>query len=70
MNAYELPIGTQLTIGKRQWELKHRMIRHPDMMRFRETTGGESDPMVRAMYPSEVQAMIDAGFKIQVPASA
>ena len=32
-----------------RWELKHRMQFHPDMMRFRETTGGESDPMIRAI---------------------
>jgi hypothetical protein len=67
MTAYEIPIGTELVIGKRCWKLVHRMKFHPDMMRFRETTAVQSHPMHRAMYPSEVQAMIDAGFKIHVP---
>jgi hypothetical protein len=67
MNAYELPIGTQITIGKRGWELVHRMKFHPDMMRFREVTVGEHEPIPRSMYPSEVQALIDAGFKVCLP---
>lgn len=65
MTAYELPIGSVLVIGKRRWELVHRMKFHPDMMRFRETTAEEPDPMHRGMYPSEVQALIDAGFLVQ-----
>lgn len=42
------------------------MKNHPDIMRFRETTAGESDPMHRGMYPSEVQAMIDKGFTVNL----
>jgi hypothetical protein len=64
MTAYELPIGTDLVIGKRRWQLVRRMKQHPDMMRFRETTAEEHDPLSRAMYPSEVQALMDAGFKV------
>lgn len=68
MNAYELPIGTRLVIGKRSWELRHRMPNHPHYMRFREVTGDEHDTIERRlMYPSEVQAMLDAGFRVEVP---
>lgn len=66
-NAYEIPIGTQIVIGKRRWKLVHRMKFHPDMMRFTDTTGGECEPLQRGMYPSEVQALIDAGFKVEAP---
>lgn len=68
-NAYELPDGTRLVIGKRAWELRHRMPNHPHYMRFREVTVDEHDPIERRlMYPSEVQALIDAGFKVTIPA--
>lgn len=71
MNAYEMPVGTTLVIGKRAWELRHRMPNHPNYMRFREVTGQEHDPIERRlMYPSEVQAMIDAGFKVFAPTPA
>lgn len=67
MNAYELPIGTQIVIGKRRWKLVRRMQNHPDVMRFFETTADEYEPIGRAMYPSEVQALIDAGFRVTLP---
>lgn len=61
-SAYDLPINTEIVIGKRRWKLVHRMNSHPDIMRFTETTEGESDPMQRGFYPSEIQALMDAGF--------
>lgn len=64
MTAYTLPPGTEIVIGKRRWKLVHRMKFHPDLMRFTETTTGEHEPMYRGMYPSEVQALMDAGFKV------
>ncbi len=70
MKAYDMEIGTEIVIGKRRWKLVHRMKNHPDIMRFRETTEGESDPMHLGMYPSEVQDLIDAGFKIIERSSA
>ena len=68
MTAYELPIGTEIVIGKRRWILVHRMKFHPDMMRFRETTAKEDSPLHgRVFYPSEIDAMINAGFTIRPP---
>jgi hypothetical protein len=68
VNVYEMQPGTVLVIGKRAWELRHRMPNHPHYMRFREVTGQEHDPIERRlMYPSEVQAMLDAGFKVEKP---
>lgn len=68
MTAYSLPIGTQIVIGKRRWMLVHRMKFHPDVMRFRETTGDEPDPMrARGMYPSEVQWLMDHGAITESP---
>jgi hypothetical protein len=67
MTAYELPIGTEMVIGNRRWRLQRRMGQHPDIMRFWETTAEEPDPIGRAMYPSEVQALIDAGVEVILP---
>ncbi len=60
-NAYELPIGSEIVIGKRRWKLVSVHRFQPDLMQFEETTEGESDPLRgRFMYPSEVQEIIDA----------
>jgi hypothetical protein len=67
VTAYELPIGTEITIGKRRWRLSRRMATHPDIMRFLEVTPQEPDPIGRPMYPSEVDALINAGFTIRPP---
>lgn len=64
MEAYQIPIGTEIVIGKRRWRLVHRMKNHPDIMRFTETTEGEHDPMYRGMYPSEVQDLMDKGCSV------
>lgn len=63
-NAYELPIGTEIVLGKRRWKFVHRMNQHPDIMRFTETTTEEPDPGQRGMYPSEVQWLLDHGCNV------
>jgi hypothetical protein len=66
--AYDLCQGDELAIGKRRWMLLSRMPEHPHHMTFAETTTHEASPIRRrVMYPSEVQAMLDAGFPLNPP---
>ncbi len=63
-NAYELPIGTTMILGRRRWKLVLQSAEHPDWLTWRETSSGANTPD-RVMNPSEVQALMDIGIPFE-----
>lgn len=69
LNAYCLPYGSTMKLGKRTWELFHMQDEHPGWQVWKEITHCCNTPN-RTFNPSEVQALIDIGVPFTYPENA